>query len=113
MAYRGPLAAACRVDARPHQSGGAHLQSAAPFPLDGGHIYRDLLARIAPRSTSARVIAALGVVVGLRSTLAGLRTDIVLLLIGVEMVILNWAILKQPADAAEPQRNAIAKPPRV
>jgi Zn-dependent protease len=71
------------------------------FPLDGGRIYRDLIATIAPRATAVRIIAALGVVVGVWSAITGLRVDIVLLLIGAEIAILNWAILKEPEEAAE------------
>jgi Zn-dependent protease len=71
------------------------------FPLDGGRIYRDLLATIAPYAVAVRIIAVLGVVVGVWSAIAGLRVDVVLLLIGAEIAILNWAILKQPQEAAE------------
>src|SRR5581483_2982412 len=71
------------------------------FPLDGGRIYRDLIATIASRVTAARIIAGLGVIVGLWSAFAGLRTDLVLLLIGAEIAIVNWAILKAPAGAEQ------------
>lgn len=68
------------------------------FPLDGGRMYRDLLAMVAPRRTASRIIAGLGVVIGLWSALVGLRIDIVLMLIGAQLAILNWAVLKQPAE---------------
>jgi Zn-dependent protease len=71
------------------------------FPLDGGRIYRDVLGAVAPRAVAIRIIAVLGVVVGLWSALAGLRTDIVLLLIGAQIAIINWAILKQPVEAED------------
>jgi Zn-dependent protease len=69
------------------------------FPLDGGRIYRDLLASLTSRASAAKIIAGLGVIVGAWSALIGLRIDVVLLLIGAEIAILNWAILKSPADA--------------
>jgi len=69
------------------------------FPLDGGRIYRDLLAAIIPRITAARVVAALGVIVGVWSAFAGLKVDIVLMLIGAEIAIINWAMLKRPEEA--------------
>jgi hypothetical protein len=43
----------------------------------------------------------LGVIVGLASAYAGWQTSIVLLLIGAEIAIVNWAILKRPADAEQ------------
>jgi Zn-dependent protease len=69
------------------------------FPLDGGRIYRDLLATVTAHATAVRIIAGLGVIVGLWSALAGLRVDVVLLLIGAEIAIINWAILKKPEEA--------------
>ncbi len=71
------------------------------FPLDGGRIYRDMLGTVAPRPIAIRTIAVLGVIVGLWSALFGLRTDIVLLLIGAQIAIINWAILKQPIEAED------------
>ena len=71
------------------------------FPLDGGRIYRDLIATITSRASAAKIIAGLGVVVGLWSAFIGLRTDIVLMLIGAQIAIVNWAILKRPADAEQ------------
>ena len=68
------------------------------FPLDGGRMYRDLLAMVAPRRTASRMIAGFGVGIGLWSALVGLRIDIVLMLIGAQIAILNWAVLMQPAD---------------
>jgi Zn-dependent protease len=71
------------------------------FPLDGGRIYRDVLGAMMSRAVAIRIIAALGVVVGLSAALIGLRTDLVLLLIGGQIAIINWAILKQPVDAED------------
>jgi Zn-dependent protease len=71
------------------------------FPLDGGRIYRDLLTTIATRASAAKIIAGLGVIVGLWSAFVGLRVDMVLLLIGAEIAIMNWAIFKSPADAEQ------------
>jgi Zn-dependent protease len=71
------------------------------FPLDGGRIYRDLIATVTSRASAAKIIAGLGVIVGLWSAFIGLRTDIVLMLIGVQIAIVNWAILKRPADAEQ------------
>jgi Zn-dependent protease len=71
------------------------------FPLDGGRIYRDVLGAVATRATAIRIIAVLGVAIGLWSALMGLRTDLVLLLIGAEIAIINWAIAKQPAEAED------------
>jgi Zn-dependent protease len=71
------------------------------FPLDGGRIYRDLIATITSRASAAKIIAGLGVIVGLWSAFIGLRTDIVLMLIGAQIAIVNWAILKRPADAEQ------------
>jgi Zn-dependent protease len=71
------------------------------FPLDGGRIYRDLIATLATRATAAKIIAAFGVVVGLWSAVAGFRVSVVLLLIGAEIAIINWAILKRPVEAEE------------
>lgn len=71
------------------------------FPLDGGRIYRDLIATVTSRASAAKIIAGLGVIVGLWSAFIGLRTDIVLMLIGAQIAIVNWAILKRPADAEQ------------
>jgi Zn-dependent protease len=71
------------------------------FPLDGGRIYRDLVATMTARATAAKIIAVFGVVVGLWSAFAGFRINVVLMLIGAEIAIINWAILKRPADAEE------------
>jgi Zn-dependent protease len=69
------------------------------FPLDGGRIYRDMLSALMPRGYAVRVIAVLGVAVGLWSAYAGFKVSPVLLLIGAQIAIINWAILKQPIDA--------------
>lgn len=71
------------------------------FPLDGGRIYRDVLAMFTSRATAAKVIAGLGVIVGLWAAVTGLRIDIVLMLIGAQIAIMNWAILKRPDDAEQ------------
>jgi Zn-dependent protease len=71
------------------------------FPLDGGRIYRDIIATVASRAVAAKIIAALGVAVGLWAAIAGFRIDIVLMLIGAQIAIMNWAILKAPADAEQ------------
>lgn len=71
------------------------------FPLDGGRIYRDVIATVISRATAAKVIAGLGVVVGLWAAVTGFRIDLVLMLIGAQIAIMNWAILKQPQDAEE------------
>lgn len=71
------------------------------FPLDGGRIYRDILGAVLPRSAAVRAIAALGVIVGIWSAYTGFRVSLVLLLIGAQIAIINWAILKQPADAED------------
>ncbi len=60
-----------------------------------------MLGAVAPRAIAIRTIAVLGVIVGLWSALLGLRTDIVLLLIGAQIAIINWAILKQPIEAED------------
>lgn len=71
------------------------------FPLDGGSIYRDMLGGVVPRALAARAIASLGVIVGLVSAYAGFRTSLVLLLIGAQIAIMNWAILKEPGAAED------------
>ena len=71
------------------------------FPLDGGRIYRDIIATFASRVAAAKIIAGLGVVVGLWAAVTGFRIDLVLMLIGAQIAIMNWAILKQPADAEQ------------
>lgn len=71
------------------------------FPLDGGRIYRDMLGALMPRGLAIRGIAALGVVVGLCSAYVGFKISIVLLLIGAQIAIINWAILKQPVQAED------------
>jgi len=71
------------------------------FPLDGGRIYRDIAGTVVPRVTAAKIVAALGVAVGLWAAVTGLRIDLVLMLIGAQIAIVNWAILKQPADAEQ------------
>lgn len=71
------------------------------FPLDGGRIYRDIIATVASRATAAKIIAILGVIVGLWAAVTGLRIDIVLMLIGAQIAIMNWAILKRPDDAEQ------------
>jgi Zn-dependent protease len=71
------------------------------FPLDGGRIYRDIIATFASRVAAAKIIAGIGVVVGLWAAVTGFRIDLVLMLIGAQIAIMNWAILKQPADAEQ------------
>lgn len=71
------------------------------FPLDGGRIYRDVIATMTSRVTAAKIVAGLGVIVGIWAAVAGFRIDLVLLLIGAQIAIMNWAILKRPADAEE------------
>ncbi len=71
------------------------------FPLDGGRIYRDMLGSVMPRAFAIRAIALLGVGVGLWSAFAGFKMNLVLLLIGAQIAIINWAILKQPVDAED------------
>jgi Zn-dependent protease len=71
------------------------------FPLDGGRIYRDIAGTVVPRVTAAKIVAALGVAVGLWAAVTGLRIDLVLMLIGAQIAIVNWAILKRPADAEQ------------
>lgn len=68
------------------------------FPLDGGRIFRDLIATVSSRASAARIIAVFGVGVGLWGAIAGLRTDIVLMLIGAQIAIMNWAVLKDPTE---------------
>jgi len=70
------------------------------FPLDGGRIYRDMLGAVLPEARAIQTIALLGVVVGLWSAFIGFRISLVMLLIGAQIAIINWSILKQPADAA-------------
>lgn len=69
------------------------------FPLDGGRIYRDILGAILPETNAVRTIALLGVIVGLWCAYIGFRINLVMLLIGAQIAIINWSILKQPADA--------------
>ncbi|MFT3732683.1 MAG: site-2 protease family protein [Hyphomicrobium sp.] len=74
------------------------------FPLDGGRIYRDVLGSVAPRVLAIRLIAVLGVAVGLWSAYtayASFNHNLVLLLIGAQIAIINWAILKRPRDAED------------
>lgn len=71
------------------------------FPLDGGRIYRDIIATFASRAAAAKIIAGIGVVVGLWAAVTGFRIDIVLMLIGAQIAIMNWAILKRPNDAEQ------------
>jgi Zn-dependent protease len=71
------------------------------FPLDGGRIYRDMLATLMSRAYAIRTIALLGVVVGLWSAFAGFKYSLVMLLIGAQIAIINWAILKQPIAAED------------
>lgn len=71
------------------------------FPLDGGRIYRDVLGGVMPRAFAIRAIALFGVAVGLWSAYAGFKISLVLLLIGAQIAIINWAILKQPASAED------------
>ena len=69
------------------------------FPLDGGRIYRDVLSAILPQAGAVRVIALLGVLVGVWSAFMGLRISLVMLLIGAQIAIINWSILKAPGNA--------------
>lgn len=74
------------------------------FPLDGGRIYRDILGAILSRTFAIRLIALMGVAVGLWSAYtayASLGHNLVLLLIGAQIAIMNWAILKRPAEAED------------
>ncbi len=71
------------------------------FPLDGGRIYRDMLGAVMPRGLAIRAIAILGVGIGLWSAFVGFKISLVLLLIGAQIAIINWAILKQPVDAED------------
>lgn len=69
------------------------------FPLDGGRIYRDMLGAMLPDTAAIRAIAFLGVIVGLWSAYIGFRISLVMLLIGAQIAIINWSILKAPQDA--------------
>jgi Zn-dependent protease len=74
------------------------------FPLDGGRIYRDMLGSFLPRAFAIRAIASLGVLIGLWSAYvayANFNHNLVLLLIGAQIAIMNWAILKRPIDAED------------
>jgi Zn-dependent protease len=71
------------------------------FPLDGGRIYRDMLGALMPRAYAVRAIAFLGVAVGLWSAFSGFKYSLVMLLIGAQIAIINWAILKQPVAAED------------
>ena len=65
------------------------------FPLDGGRIYRDILGAILPEASAVRTIALLGVIVGVWSAFIGFRINLVMLLIGAQIAIINWSIVKQ------------------
>lgn len=69
------------------------------FPLDGGRIYRDVLGAFLSDNAAVRTIALLGVIVGVWSAFIGFRISLVMLLIGAQIAIINWSILKAPADA--------------
>ncbi|WP_045834711.1 M50 family metallopeptidase [Hyphomicrobium sp. 99] len=69
------------------------------FPLDGGKIYRDVLSALLPDTAAIRTIALLGVIIGLASAYIGFRISLVMLLIGAQIAIINWSILKAPRDA--------------
>ncbi len=69
------------------------------FPLDGGRIYRDVLGAFLSDNVAIRTIALLGVAIGLWSAYVGFRISLVMLLIGAQIAIINWSILKAPADA--------------
>lgn len=74
------------------------------FPLDGGRIYRDMLGAVLPRAFAIRSIAVLGVAIGLWSAYtayASFNHNLVLLLIGAQIAIMNWAILKRPVEAED------------
>ncbi len=68
------------------------------FPLDGGRIYRDILGAMLPEAAALRTIAFLGVIIGLWSAYIGFRISLVMLLIGAQIAIINWSILKAPRD---------------
>lgn len=69
------------------------------FPLDGGRIYRAMLGAMLPDRAAIKTIALLGVLVGVWSAFMGLRVSLVMLLIGAQIAIINWSILKAPQDA--------------
>lgn len=74
------------------------------FPLDGGRIYRDMLGAVLPRAFAIRSIAVLGVAIGLWSAYtayASFNHNLVLLLIGAQIAIMNWAILKRPVETED------------
>jgi Zn-dependent protease len=74
------------------------------FPLDGGRIYRDMLGAVLPQAFAIRSIAVLGVAIGLWSAYtayASFNHNLVLLLIGAQIAIMNWAILKRPVEAED------------
>jgi hypothetical protein len=63
-----------------------------------------MLGAILSRTFAIRLIAVLGVAVGLWSAYtayASLGHNLVLLLIGAQIAIMNWAILKRPAEAED------------
>ncbi|HET6388833.1 site-2 protease family protein [Hyphomicrobium sp.] len=66
------------------------------FPLDGGRIYRDILGAFLSDKVATQTVALLGVIVGSWSAFIGFRIDLVLLLIGAQIAIINWSILKGP-----------------
>ena len=101
MDRRAPLANVCRPDFGARQPCDADLQSAPRLSSRWRPHLRDLIATITSRASAAKIIAGLGVIVGLWSAFVGLRINIVLMLIGAEIAIVNWAILKRPADAEQ------------
>jgi Zn-dependent protease len=69
------------------------------FPLDGGRIYRNLLVPRLGYTRGVRLIAGLGLLVGVWAMLAGLATSFVVGLIGLQILAINLGILADPVTA--------------
>ena len=66
------------------------------FPLDGGRIYRLLISRVAPMRQTIQFIAICGMILGSLVAFRSGLTNIIGLLIGLQIAIMNLAIFKEP-----------------
>lgn len=67
------------------------------FPLDGGRIAKQLLGHVMERQRGVQLVAASGIAIGLWVAFGGVAGNMVGLLIGLQIAMLNFAIFQQPA----------------
>lgn len=67
------------------------------FPLDGGRIAKQLLGHVMERRRGVQLVAVCGISIGLWVAFSGVAGNMIGLLIGLQIAMLNFAIFQQPA----------------